>query len=911
MKQKLLRRIILLSVLLNLSFFFADAQNTKITLDKKETSLSSVLEAIEKQTNLKFFFLPSLTDSIKVSVQLEKESLNNSLTKILTPLNLYYAIDAENRVFITDNSPIITSFSQTPTSLTLPAASDGSVISNDFSPENRLFEIGNKETAVASEKILSGYIKGESTGKPIHLAIVSVSGFPKYVLTDEKGYYSLPVPESRITVLYQSPGKQATSRQIIMHSSGSIDIELAEQAHSLKEVVVSADRTNNLSRTIMGLEKISVKTIKQTPTILGEADIISVILALPGVQTVGEAASGFNVRGGATDQNLVLFGDATVYNPSHFFGLFSAFNADAINEVELYKSSIPARYGGRLASVLDVAPKMGNKDKLSGAGGIGLLTSRLSLEGPISKKTSFLASGRSTYSDWLLRFIPDESYKNSGATFYDASLQIDHQFNEQNALILSGYTSKDKFSFHEGPQYGYNNNNLNLKWKNQKSKNAHFSFTAGLDQFGFSVNESKTPAEAYSMQYSISQYFLRGEVGKTVGSHQITAGFQSLLYDISPGSMNAHGVESIVKDRKIDRENALENALFLNDIFTINENLTLDAGLRYVFYSFLGPGTVNNYTEGLPKSINTIVGTSNYEKGEFIKSYNAPEIRLGVRYSFSNKSSVKAGYNSLRQYIHMLSNTTAITPTDSWKLSDTHIRPQFGDQISVGYYQNLNQNKIETSVELYYKRIHNYLDYKSGAQLLMNDHIETDVINTEARAYGLEVLLKKPGGKLNGWFSYAYARILQRTVDVAEGDHINEGRFYPGNFDKPHSANLVGNYRFSHRFSMSLNGTYSTGRPVTLPIGKYYYAGSERVHYSERNKYRIPDFFRLDASINIEGNHKIKKLAHSSWSVGVYNATGRRNPFSVFFVSENGNIKGYKLSVFGSPIPFVTYNFRF
>ena len=334
-------------------------------------------------------------------------------------------------------------------------------------------------------------------------------------------------------------------------------------------------------------------------------------------------------------------------------------------------------------------------------------------------------------------------------------------------------------------------------------------------------------------------------------------------------------------------------------------------GIRYSMYNYLGPKSVNEYAPGMPLSESSFTGTQQYGSGDFIQTYHGPEFRLSARYLLDPSSSLKASYNSLRQYIHMLSNTTAITPTDSWKLSDAHIRPQLGDQFSLGYYKNLASDVIETSVEVYYKRMSDYLDYKSGAQLFMNDRIEADVIGTRARAYGAEFLVKKVSGRLNGWVSYTYSRVEQRTEGVDEADLINNGDYYPSNHDKPHDITLVGNYRFSHRFSVSLNSTYSTGRPITLPTARYYYAGSERVYYSERNAYRIPDFFRMDISFNIEGNHKVRKLAHSSWTVGVYNVTGRRNPFSVYYTSEGGQLNGYRLSVFGHQIPFVTYNFRF
>jgi hypothetical protein len=333
--------------------------------------------------------------------------------------------------------------------------------------------------------------------------------------------------------------------------------------------------------------------------------------------------------------------------------------------------------------------------------------------------------------------------------------------------------------------------------------------------------------------------------------------------------------------------------------------------LRYSVYNYLGPKTVNEYTPGLPITEDNQVTSTTYEKNKFIHTYHGPEYRLALRYSLTQSLSVKAGYNSLRQYIHVLSNTAAISPTDIWKLSDPNIKPQYGDQVSFGLYKNFKSNTIETSAEVYYKRIKDYLDYKSGAQLIMNHHIETDVMSTKGKAYGLELMVKKQNGKLNGWISYTWSRILLKMDDSTAGEVINGGKYYPASYDKPNDITMVGNYRFSHRFSVSMNITYSTGRPITLPIGRFYYAGSWRALYADRNEYRIPDYFRTDLSVNIEGNHKVHQLTHNSWTIGVYNLTGRKNPYSVYYISENGAINGYKLSIFGNAIPFVNFNIRF
>jgi hypothetical protein len=915
--SNLMNIIRIITVLLCISFG-TFAQSQKVSFQLTNAGFGGLVTAIESQTDFRFYYNTKDTDTLSITYSAQNVELEKVLTEILVPKNFRFGFGQNKRIYITKEVPIIPFLKSVHDQVSKQTEVEVSIsdyvenVEVDISIENRLFEIGNKEKPQRGEKTLSGYIKSLATGAPVSSATVSIIGKPSAVQTDQYGYFSINVIDERSTLLISSVGLKQTQRQLAMYSSGRLDVSMSEEVFSLGEVVVSGERGNQVKKTQMGLEKLSIRTIKQTPAVFGETDVISVILTLPGVQTVGEAASGFNVRGGATDQNLVLFGDATIYNSSHFFGLFSAFNSDAVSQVELYKSSIPARFGGRLSSVLDVTMKEGNRKKFSGSGGIGLLTGRLSLEGPIGKKTQVLVSGRSTYSDWLLRMIPNDTYKNSSANFYDANVQITHQASDKDDFYLTAYTSKDRFSFQNGITYGYENINVNAKWKRIINTNLYGTLTVGQDNYNFNIEDNSNLANSFDLKYAIRQSFAKIDLYHNVSDrHKLNYGIQSTLYKVRPGEILPLGGESNTRYDKLDAEQALESAIYISDSYTLNDKITIDAGIRYVLYNYLGPRAVNVYTPGVPKSEETILETIQYGSGKNIQTYNSPEFRIGARYAFSNYSSVKLGYNSLRQYIHMLSNTTSATPTDSWKLSDSHIKPQFGDQVSLGYYQNFPSRKIETSVEVYYKRMHDYLDYKSGARLLMNKTIETDVVGTEARAYGIELLAKKSTGKLNGWVSYTYSKVQQRTTSDDPAEMINEGRYYNSNFDKPHNLTFVGNYRFSHRYSFSLNSTYSTGRPITLPIAKYDYAGSERVYYSERNKYRIPDFFRIDAAINIEGNHKIKKLAHSSWTVGVYNLTGRKNPFSVYFVSEEGKLNGYKLSIFGHQIPFITYNFRF
>ncbi|MBL7698231.1 MAG: TonB-dependent receptor plug domain-containing protein [Chitinophagaceae bacterium] len=678
---------------------------------------------------------------------------------------------------------------------------------------------------------------------------------------------------------------------------------------TLESVTISA--ALNVRSTTMGVQSIDIKTIKQVPVLFGEADVLRVVLATPGVKTVGEASTGLNVRGGSTDQNLILFNDATIYNPAHFFGMFSAFNPDLVKEVNLYKSSVPARYGGRLSSVLDIEGRQGDKTKYTGVAGIGLLTGKIMLEGPIVKdKTSFLFGARSTYADWLLKLLPEE-YENSTAGFYDVNLNLSHTINKSNEISATGYFSKDRFTLNGDTTFGYENKSVSLKWKHSFNK-VTSTFTGGYDDYLYNTSSHSNPVNAYKLSFNVNQKYLRAHFNYYLDNrHTVDFGFNSVYYTIKPGTLKPYSGSSLVETDIISAEQALESAIYLNDKFDISNDLSIEGGVRYSLFNYLGPKDINTYVPGLPKTEDNMTGSESFDSWKFIKTYGGPEYRVSARYIFGDQYSVKASFNTQRQYIHMLSNTTSMAPTDTWKLSDPNVKPQQGSQVSLGLYKNLVKSTVEISFEVYYKKIRDYLDYKSGARLIMNHQVETDVINTKGRAYGAEFMIKKLSGKLNGWLSYTYSRIELKQDDPNAGELINKGEFYPANYDKPHDVTFIGNYRINKRLSFSFNATYSTGRPITLPTGRYFYSGGYRTLYGPRNGHRIPDYFRTDFSVNIDGNHKVKQVLHNSWTIGIYNITGRKNPYSVYYISEGGAINGYKLSVFGSAIPFVTYNVRF
>ena len=665
---------------------------------------------------------------------------------------------------------------------------------------------------------------------------------------------------------------------------------------------------------MMGSEKFKPQLLKNIPSAFGESDIMKIVLTLPGVTTAGEASSGYNVRGGATDQNLILFNGGTVFNPSHLFGLFTSFNSDAVEDVELFKSSIPVEYGGRISSVLRVASKEGNMQKLTGSASIGALTSKANIEIPIVKQhVSLLLNGRTTYSDWILKKLPEKSgYKNGTANFYDFGGVLTWKLNNMHRLKIYGYWSKDKFSFSSHDNYGYQNRNFSAEWRSMLNEKVTVTLMGGLDHYDYFNEDRRTPSMAARLSFGIDQTWGKLHVRHRLTEKQLLSyGLSVQHYDVQAGKYEPVGEKSRITTDQLQREKALESAAYIDYERSLTDKLSVSAGLRYSMFNALGPRDVNVYDAGELPSEATLLETR-HETGVF-KTYHAPELRLSARYTIKENLSLKAGFNTMQQYIHKVSNTSIMSPTDIWKLSDLNIKPQKGWQLAAGIYYETDRKEYEFSAEMYYKHIDDYLNYRSAAVLLMNHHLETDVISTKGQAYGFEFQAKKPTGKLNGWVSYTFSRSLLRQDDKRVAMPLNDGDWYPSEYDRPHEVKAVLNYKFTERYSFSSNFNYATGRPTTLPAGKYYDSYSKKYmpYYTDRNTYRIPDYMRLDLAFNIEPTHKLTSFLHASFSIGVYNALARKNAYNIYYVNEGDEIKGYKLSVFGTAIPYVSLNIRF
>lgn len=895
---------------------YSQDQKSNINLNYSNTNRIEVLKKIEASTNYRFYFQEDWLDkNVLISGDYSNKTIQEILSKVFADTDLNFFID-KNKIILTKNSIINDKFlNEKSKNSNVPIFFQQYDSVKKNKTESAPIALIGKE-ALDSEVdfyILSGHITDLKNEKPLADVTVKVKNTTITAITNSEGYYSLKLPTGLATIEIESVLYNNTSRKIMIYSNGTLDFSIIEKINQLKEVVVKGKNSQNIRTAITGVTTIEAEGLKTVPLVLGERDVLKIALTIPGIKTAGEGSSGFNVRGGKEDQNLMLLDNGTIYNPAHLFGFFSSLNPYTINKVDIYKGGIPSEFGGRLSSVFDIISKNGNTEKFSGEGGIGPVTSNLTASIPVVKgKASLLLGGRATYSDWILKSLDDENLKDSQASFYDLFAKYTHKINKNNAIEATGYYSKDKYSITPDSLYQYSNRLISLKWKHAFNEKNNSEFNVTNSEYKFSIDYESPNPESFIFKYKIDETQASLKFNSELSSkHKFTYGISSKLYKVNPGELDPKGESSIVNPIKIDDEKGLESAVFFSDKFKITDKLLLDIGARYSLYAALGASTQKIYQEGVPMTPSTVVEEKNYGNNDVINTRGGFEPRVALRYIFDESLFVKAGFDKNSQYIHLLTNNTTQSPTDTWKLSDLNVKPESGLQYSLGVFKKLDYNDIELSLEGYYKTSKNILDYKVGANLLLNQDLETELLQGDGKAYGVEFLLKKSTGRLNGWIGYTYSRTFIKLDSQFNDEKVNNGAYFPTNFDKPHDVSIVMNYKFTHRYSFSSNFVYQTGRPITYPIGKYYYNGAEYTMYSDRNKYRIPDYYRLDIGLNIEGNHKIKKLAHSFWNISIYNVLGRNNPYSIFFVTKDGQVKAYQTSIFSVPIPTVTYNFKF
>ena len=782
-------------------------------------------------------------------------------------------------------------------------------------------------TAYAQNVTLSGYIKDAANGEELINASIVNESF-QGTITNIYGFYSLTLPEGKYTFTVSYIGYESIVKTLTLKESQTLDFELKEATNQLAEVEVTAKKLDeNLNRAEMSTTQLTAKQIKAIPQFLGEFDVIRSITLLPGVTTVGEGASGFNVRGGKTDQNLILLDQAPVYNSSHIFGFFSVFNGDAVRDLKLYKGGIPAPFGGRLSSVLDVHQKEGNTKEFAGTMGLGLLSSRLMLEGPLVKdKASFMIAGRRSYQDVLLKASPNDDLNSIIANFYDLNAKVNYKFNDKSRLFLSAYYGKDAFGVPGLVKFDWVNLGLTGRWNYLITDKLFLNVSTIYSDYDYAIGFDFPQAKIDNIA------FIKNQSNKVAFSwfpnakHQVNYGAEATVYDFEPFSTTLDYIDSNLVDISIELQNeyAVEPSLYIEDNWKVNNRLTIRGGLRYSTFYNIGARDVVNYTPTANGTVRNdlITDTTSYASMEIIEAFEGLqglEPRLGINFKATENTAVKASYNRMRQYIHLISNTTSSLPIDTWRPAGRYIDPGTADQIALGWNRNFKDGEWQLSVETYYKSMRDLVDFKNGAQPTGVDNIEVALMTGRGRSYGLEVQLDKKIGQLTGWLAYTYSRSqLQVDLGATPEEWINLGQWYSAAQDKPHDIAVVAAYAWKPNISFSGSFIYQTGKPYTYPEAKSEFEGIIYPFALSRNNSRTPAYHRLDLSMDIAVPNKKDNDLKGSWNIGVYNAYARKNAFSIFFEEElddngdpTGQTKATQLSIFATAIPTITYNLDF
>jgi hypothetical protein len=867
-----------------------------------ERPLKEFFDTLEVKHNLRVFYKQEWITNISIS----KNFIN---TPLIQALNNIFVDNELTFRFYQDNGIII-----------FPEAKAG---------ENRILEsaqiliIGNPlnygryKTATLRGKVSDG-----QTGEPLVGAVIYHAQKEKGASTDSDGLFELELPTGDHQIRFSYMGFEESVWNIRIIEDGYEEFGLFEESHAIGEVIV-VGKEADLPRSQMSLVQMSSVEIKQLPALMGEVDVLKGITMMAGVQSVGELASGFNVRGGNTDQNLILVNGSPVFNSSHLFGFLSLINPDVIQDVRLFKGGLPAKLGERVASVMEVGFKDGNDEQIRFYGGIGLINSRLTADGPLTenKKMTFIAGVRSSYANWILKEIPELNIARSVTHFYDASGKITYKFNQHNRLSLMGYTSNDEFSTSAQTTTRYGNVLANLRLNSRLSEQLYGDLELAHSEYAYRLTDyaNRNPLESYHLD----NFLIYTSAGYTVrwhsrSRHKTVAGIKAINYLISPGEISPVEEETSIKSRVLNSEKAMEWAIHAEDEVEILPQFSISAGFRYSFFINRGPATVYLYETNQTKLPENMVDSLSFGEGEITKTYGGLEPRFSGRYDLNANTSLKFSFQRVRQYMFQLSNNAVISPAETWKPADFHLKPLIGDQVVAGVDNDSWLKGIDLSVETYFKYLQNLIEYRNGARLIMNENVETALIPANGYSWGIELSARKDAGRLTGYASYVFSRTMRKTNSLYDEDNLWDGGYYPSVYDKPHDVSGTINYSISRRWRFSANFIYISGRPVTLPEIKYQFGGETLIWYSERNKYRMPSYHRVDVSLTFDENLRRKRMWKGSWTLSVYNLYGRENPYSVYYRKSVPGIENdyrryslYKLSVIGIPVPSLTYNFKF
>jgi len=914
-----------LLLLIHLIFFGYPPQDkgpdTLISCHVKELPFTEFCDYIYNQAGVRIYFQESWVKGLKVTLEADSITILSAAKKALAGTGLEVSV-WNHDLIVMPGEILPEGLPRFEMNQVQPDSSGKGTRALTQSEERYLtgrkadviqtIRVGKKGVAGSNSKVtILGKISEQQTGELLIGATMYLKEINAGTATDQNGLLSMVLKPGSYTAVFAFMGLETQKYLLEVLSDGAFSIEMKKSAIQMKEVVVFGDKQMNFRFKDPGLEKISAKAIKEIPMMMGERDILKVSELLPGIVTVGEGSAGLNVRGGNYDQNAFYINKIPIYNTSHLFGFFPAFNADIVKDFSIYKGHIPVQYGGQLSSVFNIIGRQGNRKRFTARGGISPIAANLSVEGPLKKDTSsFLLSGRYLFSDWILRQIDDPVIRNSTAGFNDFTGSFNYDF-RKSQLSLFVYHSQDNFKLADLNFYKYSNNGVSVNLSHYFSTAIRANFSITGSQYAFNTIDQQEPSISYEHSYRIGDYRINADVTHDLNSkNTLQYGAGLTFYRLNRGTVLPYGEKSLRTPVELGIDQGIESALYLSDSYDVLPWMNISAGLRLTLFNPIGPRTVYTYNSGAPKDPRYINDTLYFNNGQAIKWYFEPDFRASVIMRTDANGTVKIAFNQMHQNLFVLNNTIALSPNSQWKLADYHIPPARSTQISAGVFRTFPKNGWETSLEFYYKRTINYPEFTDGADFLGNPLVETNVLPGNQNAYGLEFLLRRSGRKLEGWISYTFSRSIVKVDGDQPWDRINNGLSYPANYDIPHVLNTVVIYHFSRRITASSIITYQTGRPVTYPLSVYYLNGIPYVDYSNRNEYRIPDYFRLDLSLTIEGNLKKNKFLHNSFVFTLYNVTGRENPYSVYFKLENGKIKSYQYSVIGVPIFTITWLFK-
>lgn len=879
--------------------FYVTAQvdSTSISISLPAEKLHYQLELISQATGIPIF----CTDTLSFGLQLNAsdETLGHVLQVLLGGLELEYMVYRDFLIVVGPTSMVEGDYNQ----VYLQNAIENQKVEKEGIDHDIV--LGGHSDPTSGAIRIFGIVLDHDTGEPIIGATVSVLESSIGTASDDEGKYEIRLPAGDYTLMAQYIGYQDRRIPIRVLGVDKLEIELSRAGILLDEVVVEAKkRDENVQMVQAGVSRIGIKEVEKLPSFLGEVDIVKGVLQQPGVTTVGEGSSGFNVRGGTADQNLVLMDEGVIFNASHALGFFSSFNSDIVSEAVLHKGTIPAEFGGRLASVLNVDLRDGSFEKLHVKGGLGVVSSRLSIDGPIARNnTSFLLSARSSYSDWLLHQIKVEEVFNSSAFFYDVNMKLTHRFNDKNFLSVSAYNSSDRFTYNNTFGFDYRTSLGQIHWRSILAPDLFSTVSIAVSDYT-SIQSEFEAIRASDLKVGTQYLKVKHSINYHLGRLDMDAGLSFINYKTNPGSLLA-GSESLVVPRSTEKEYANEWSLYGSALLTASSRISLSLGLRLSLYQFLGPHTTYEYVDPANPTVEGSLGPTVLTK-KIIHSELIPQPRFSARYLIDASSSIRLGYAQTVQFINQISNTDTPTPTNIWQLTNLFVPSQKSHNFSLGYFKNYSENIWQTSAELYYRNISRLIDYRDFADLVANDQLETQILRGIGRAYGFELSIKKQVGFLSGWINYTYSRSLRNVSG------INNGAWYPSNFDKPNDLSVVTNFQLNRRNALSINFSYSTGRPVTIPLHRHRLEDNFVVlNFSERNAFRIPDYHRVDIAYTLgQGLRKSRKFK-TSWTFSVYNLYARRNAFSIFVVQDSNQAPEVRrLSILGSAFPALTFNFE-